>query len=74
MVGRKVRKLATSELHVDLASLPGHPGFLNSSWVQVHAGHITSADIASWPNSVGILVSGSLPLSLVPLHWPCWFW
>ena len=46
----KVRKLAV-RITVDLASLPGPPGFLNSSWVQVHAGHITSADIAAWPES-----------------------
>ena len=30
----KVRKLAI-RLNVDLASLPGPPGFLNSSWIQV---------------------------------------
>ena len=30
----KVRKLAI-RVNVDLASLPGPPGFLNSSWVQV---------------------------------------
>ena len=52
----KVRKLAI-RVNVDLASLPGPPGFLNNDWVQVHAGHITSyADIAAWPYSVGILV------------------
>ena len=38
----KVRKLAI-RVHVDLASLPGPPGFLNCDWVQVHAGHITDA-------------------------------
>ena len=35
----KARKLAI-RVNVDLASLPGPPGFLNSSWVQVDAGHI----------------------------------
>ena len=37
----KVRKLAI-RVNVDLASPPGPPGFLNSSWVQVNAGHITA--------------------------------
>ena len=48
----KVRKL-TIRVNVDLASLPGPPGFLNSFWVQVDAGHITGADISAWPFSVG---------------------
>ena len=51
----KVRKLAI-RVNVDLASLPGFPGFLNSSWIQVDAGCITGSDIAAWPYSVGILV------------------
>ena len=34
----KVRKLEV-RVNVDLASLPGPPGFLNCSWVQVDAGH-----------------------------------
>ena len=55
-------------MNVDLASLPGSPGFLNSDWVQVHAGHITSADISAWPYSVGILVRFTSFLS--HLHWP----
>ena len=42
----KVRKLAV-QVNVDLASLPGPPGFLNNSWVQVAAGRITGADIGS---------------------------
>ena len=63
----KVRKLDI-RVNVDLASLPGPPGFLNSDWVQVHAGHITGADISAWPYSVGILVkftsfSGSFALA-----------
>ena len=53
---------------VDLASLPGPPGFLSSDWVQVHAGPITGADIAAWPYSVGILVRFSAFLGT--LHWP----
>ena len=51
----KVRKLAI-RVNVDLASLPGPPGFLNSSWVQINAGHITGYDIAAWPYGVGISV------------------
>ena len=47
----KVRKLAI-RVNVDLASLPGPLGFLNSSWVQIDAGHITGADISVWPYSV----------------------
>ena len=52
----------------DLASLPGPPGFLGFDWVQVHAGHITSDDVAAWPYSVGILVR--LTSFLGTLHWP----
>ena len=63
----KVRKLAI-RVNVDLASLPGPPGFLNSDWVQVDAGHITSADISAWPYSVGILVRFTSFLGT--LHWP----
>ena len=63
----KVRKPAV-RVTVDLASLPGPPGFLNCSWVQVIAGHITDADVAAWPYSVGILVRFTAFLST--LHWP----
>ena len=63
----KVRKLAI-RVNVDLASIPGPPGFLNNDWVQVDAGHITSADISAWPYSVGILVRFTSFLST--LHWP----
>ena len=63
----KARKLAI-RVTVDLASLPGPPGFLNNSWVQVHAGHITAADIAAWPCSVGILVRFTSFRGT--LHWP----
>ena len=42
----KVRKLAI-RVHVDLASLPGPPGFLHSSWIQVDSGRITGADISA---------------------------
>ena len=63
----KVRKLAI-RVTVDLASLPGPSGFLNNSWVQVHAGHITGADNSAWPSSVGILVWFTSFLGT--LHWP----
>ena len=63
----KVRK---TDIRVteDLASLPGPPGFLNCDWVQVHAGHITDADVAAWPYCVGILVRFTSFLGT--LHWP----
>ena len=51
----KARKL-TIRVNVDLASLRGPPGFLNSSWFHVVGGHISGADIAAWPKSVGILI------------------
>ena len=63
----QVRKLDI-RVTEDLASLPGPPGFLNCDWVQVHAGHITDADIAAWPYSVGILVRFTSFLGT--LHWP----
>ena len=40
---------------MDLASLPGPPGFLNGLWTQVNGGHISGAEVAAWPYSVGIL-------------------
>ena len=63
----KVRKLAI-RVNVDLASLPGPPGFLNNSWIQVGAGRITGDDIAAWPYSVSILVRFTSFLNT--LHWP----
>ena len=51
----KVRKLAV-RVNVDLASLPGPPGFLGGPSTQVSVGRISGADIAAWPCSVGILV------------------
>ena len=63
----KVRKLAV-RVTVDLASLPGPPGFLNCTWVQIVAGRISDDDIAAWPKSVGILIKFSSFLS--QLHWP----
>ena len=63
----KVRKPAV-RVNVDLASLPGPPGFLNCTWIQIVAGHISDDDIAAWPYSVGILVRFTAFLST--LHWP----
>ena len=63
----KVRKLAI-RVNVDLASLPGPPGFLNSPWVQVNACRISGADIAAWPYSVSILIRFTSFLNT--LHWP----
>ena len=61
------RKLAI-RVTVDLASLPGPPGFLHSSWIQVDSGHITGSDIAAWPYSVGISVKFTSFRNT--LHWP----
>ena len=63
----KVRKLAI-RVNVDLASLPGQPGFLNHSWIHDDAGRIAGEDIAAWPYSVGILVRFTSFLDT--LHWP----
>ena len=63
----KVRKLAI-RVNVDLASLPGPPGFLHNTWIQVDAGHITGDDISAWPYSVAILVRFTSFLGI--LHWP----
>ena len=53
--GRKKARRADIQVNVDLASLPGPPGFLNRPLFQVAAGCITGADIAAWPYSVSIL-------------------
>ena len=63
----KVRKLAI-RVNVDIASLPGRPGFLGSPWTQVDAGRTSGADVAAWPYSVGILVKFTSFLGT--LHWP----
>ena len=66
----KVRNLAI-RVTVDLASLPGPPGFLNFTWIQVAAGHITGDDIVAWPYSVTIFVKFTSFLNT--LHWPSGF-
>ena len=45
---KKARKLNV-RVNVDLASLPGPPGFLSGPWIQVHSGCISGADVAAWP-------------------------
>ena len=50
----KARKLDL-RVNVDLASLRRPAGFLSGPWIQVHGGHISGADIAASPYSVGIL-------------------
>ena len=60
----KARKLAF-RVNVDLASLPGPPGFLGGPWIRFMVDHISGADIAAWPYSVGVLCQVYL-LSLVP--------
>ena len=45
---RKQRKVDV-RINVDIAVLPGPPGFLHDPWVQVHGGCISGADIAAWP-------------------------
>ena len=63
----KVRKLAV-RVTVDLASLPGPPGFLSGPWIQVNGGPISGSDIAAWLYSVSILVRFTSFLGT--LHWP----
>ena len=63
----KARKLAI-RVNVDLASLPGPPGFLDGPWVHFNGGHISGSDIAAWPYCVGILIRFTSFLSA--LHWP----
>ena len=64
---RKVRR-TDIRVNVDLASLPGPPGFLGGPWIQVHGGGIAGADIAAWPYSAGILCT--FTAFLRTLHWP----
>ena len=65
--GPEARKLAIG-VNVDLACLPGPPGFFGGPWIQVNGGHISGADIAAWPYSVGILIGFTSFLNT--LHWP----
>ena len=42
-----------------IASLPGPPGFLDSSWCSLSLSRITHEDMAVWPNSVSIFLEFS---------------
>ena len=64
---RKVRR-TDIRVNVDLASLPGPPGFLGGPWITIHGGSISGADIAAWPYSVGMLYKFTAFLG--SLHWP----
>ena len=55
-------------LIVDNATLPGPPGFLNSTWCTLYPLPITREDVAVWPYSVNILLEFSA--FLASLHWP----
>ena len=55
-------------LIVDHATLPGPPDFLSSIWCTLDSLPITQDDVASWPNSVDILLVFSS--FLASLHWP----
>ena len=62
----KRRKIEV-RVNVDLAALPGPPGFLHGPWMQVPNGCISGSDIAAWPYSVGLLFHSTSFLS--SLHW-----
>ena len=66
--GKKKARRTDIRVNIDLASLPGPPGFLGGPWMQVNGGGIAGADIASWPKSVGILCKFTAFLGT--LHWP----
>ena len=55
-------------VNVDLASLPGPPGFLGGPRIQVDGGRISGVDVAAWPYSVGILCKFTAGL-LVLMIW-----
>ena len=63
----KVRKV-DSRVMVDLAGLPGPPGFLDNAWVSLEHGQVTDADVSSWPLSISLLVKCTSFLST--LRWP----
>ena len=52
----------------DRAFLPGPPGLWDSEWVNIPASDISSADIALWPYTPGLLVKWVS--FLATLHWP----
>ena len=58
----------TLHLVVDHVSIPGPPGFLDSTWCSLSSLPITQEDVAVWPFSVNILIE--LTTFLATLHWP----
>ena len=67
--GGIVKPRASSlRLIVDHATLPGPPGFLDSTWCTLYPLPITREDVAVWPYSVNILLEFSS--FLASLHWP----
>ena len=66
--GRKKTRRTDIGVNVDLASLLGPLAFLNGPRMQDHGSCITGADIAAWPNGVGILCKFTAFLG--SLHWP----
>ena len=63
----KVRRVDERVL-VELAQLPGPPGFLDYDWVTIDSGSLTNDDISLWPFSVSLLVMFVTYLST--LRWP----
>ena len=53
---REKQRKVDIRINVDLATLPGPPGFLSGLWIQVGAGCITGADVAAWPYCVSFLL------------------
>ena len=63
----KVRRVDERVL-VELAQLPGPPGFLDHDWVTLDSGPLTDIDISLWPFSVPMLVRFTSFLST--RRWP----
>ena len=62
--GRERQRRTDIRVNVDLASLPGPPGFLGGPWMQVHGGGFAGADVAA---CLTVLASSAkLLLSLEP--------
>ena len=53
--GRKKARRTDIRVNIDLASSPGPPFFLGEPWIKVSGSSTSGADIAVWPDSVGIL-------------------
>ena len=67
--GSSIKPRASSLwITIDHASLPGPPGFLDSSWRSFFHFSITQEDVAIWPNRVSNLLKFSS--FLATLHWP----